>query len=287
MKLSGINAVITGASQGLGLEIARAFVEEGASVSVCARTEDTLAGAAAALRQLASPGQKVLARACDVSDPGQVELFCREAVAGLGSVQVLVNNAGVYGPKGPIESVSWEDWKRAIEVNLYGVALPSRALIPHFKQQGGGRIINLSGGGATAPLPFISAYAASKTAVVRLTETLAEELCGHGIAVNAVAPGALNTRMLDEVLAAGPSVVGEANFKKALRQKENGGAPMRLAAELCVFLASAESEGITGRLVAAVWDQWRKLRERRRELDNTDIYTLRRVLPSDRGLKWE
>ena len=287
MKLAGLNAIITGASQGLGLEIARHFVNEGASVALCARDKDRLAEAAAALRSLAGPGQQVFARPCDVSSASEVASFCAEAVASLGRVRVLVNNAGVYGPKGPIESVDWDDWKRALEINLYGIVLPCRALIPHFKAHGGGKIINLSGGGATSPLPFISAYAASKTAVVRLTETFAEELRAHHIDVNAVGPGPLNTRMLDEVLQAGPGLVGESFHKKALKQKEAGGSSLDLGAGLCVFLASAESDGITGKLISAVWDPWKSdLSAHLEALNNSDIYTLRRIVPQDRGQNW-
>ena len=117
--------------------------------------------------------------------------------------------------------------------------------------------MNLSGGGATSPLPRISAYAASKAAVVRLTETLAEETAGSGIDVNAIAPGALNTRLLDEVLAEGPERVGVGFYERAVKQREQGGSPLTTGADLCVFLLSAASDGITGRLISAVWDPWR------------------------------
>jgi NAD(P)-dependent dehydrogenase (short-subunit alcohol dehydrogenase family) len=286
MKLLGINAIITGANQGLGFEIARRFVHEGANVAICSRDAAKLSKAAADLRQEAKAGQKVLAQPCDVSDPAAVGVFFAAAIEGLGSIQVLVNNAGVYGPKGPSETVDWEEWKRAVEINLFGVMLPSRAIIPHFKAQGRGKIINLSGGGATQPLPMISAYAASKAAVVRLTETFAEELRSSRIDVNAVAPGALNTRLLDEVLSAGPETVGSTFYQKALKQKESGGTPLDLGANLCVWLASAESDGITGKLISAQWDPWKNLGEKRDLLAKSDIYTLRRIVPEDRGLKW-
>jgi len=150
-----------------------------------------------------------------------------------------------------------------------------------------GKIINLSGGGATAPLPFISAYAASKAAVVRLTETLAGECKDYNIDINAVAPGALNTRLLEEVLSAGPAKVGDDFYARALKQKASGGAPLELGAELCVFLASSQSDGISGRLISAQWDPWRRLDDYRAELAAGDIYTLRRIVPDDRGKKWE
>ena len=286
MKLSGLNAIITGANQGLGLEIARRFLLEGANIAICSRDPGKLATAADELRGAAKPQQKILALACDVSDFAAVNAFITAAIEALGGIQVLVNNAGIYGPKGPSESVDWEEWKRAIEINLYGVMLPSRAIIPHLRAQGRGKIINLSGGGATQPLPMISAYAASKAAVVRLTETFAEELRTAYIDVNAVAPGALNTRLLDEVLRAGPETVGSAFYQKALKQKETGGTSLELGAGLCAWLASAESDGITGKLLSAQWDPWKDLAGKRELLAKSDIYTLRRIVPEDRGQKW-
>ncbi len=159
-------------------------------------------------------------------------------------------------------------------------------MLPGFRRRGWGKIVNLSGGGATAPLPRLSAYAASKAAVVRFTETLSEELRGTHIDVNTVAPGALNTRLLDEVIAAGPDKVGKTFYERSLRQKADGGAPLEKGAALCAFLLSAESDGITGRLLSAVWDPWSDLPGRRAELDESDIYTLRRIVPKDRGRDW-
>src|ERR1700694_1502015 len=125
-------------------------------------------------------------------------------------------------------------------------------------------MIHLLCGGATNPLPNISAYAAAKAAVVRLTETLAEELREDHVDVNAIAPGALNTRLLDEVLAAGPEKVGRSFFDRSLKQREEGGVPLEKGAALAVFLASAASDGITGRLLSATWDDWTNPPQRRR-----------------------
>lgn len=285
MKLSGFNALITGGSQGLGRAIAEAFVREGANVMLCARDAKILDGTRADLATLAASGQKVLAHACDVSSEQQVNALAEAAIAKLGAVNVLVANAGVYGPLGPTESVPLEEWKRAIEINLFGVLLPCRALIPHFKAAGHGKIIIISGGGATNPLPNISSYAASKAAVVRLMETLSEELKAHHIDVNAVAPGALKTRMMQEVLDAGPEKVGADFFAKNLKWAETGATPPALAANLCAYLASSESDGVTGRLISAQWDPWKTLHTHKEEFG--DIYTLRRIVPEDRGKKWQ
>jgi NAD(P)-dependent dehydrogenase (short-subunit alcohol dehydrogenase family) len=283
MKLSGLHAIITGASQGLGKAIAAEYLKEGAAVVICARDAALLEKTR---QELAASGGQVLAQACDVSDEKQVGELVAFAQRELCGVDILVSNAGVYGPMGPTEEVDLREWTRALEINLYGTLLPCRAVIPHFKKAGRGKIVIISGGGATNPLPNISAYAASKAAVVRLMETLAEELRAHGVDVNAVAPGALKTRLVEQVLEAGPDKVGAAFFEKNKKWAEEGATPLALGAELCAWLASAESNGITGKLISAQWDPWARLQEHREELAKSDIYCLRRIVPEDRGKKW-
>ena len=285
MKLKKLNALITGGSQGLGKTIAEHFLREGANIVLCARSERDLSATRDELAQK-FPAQKVSAKTCDVSDETQVNELVAFALRELGSLDALVLNAGVYGPMGPTESVSLDEWRQAIDINLFGVLLPSRAVIPNFKKAGRGKIVVLSGGGATNPLPNISSYAASKAAVVRLMETLAEELKPFHVDVNAIAPGALATRLVDEVLAAGPDKVGAAFFAKNKGWKEKGAVPLELGASLAVYLASAESNGITGKLISAQWDPWKDLQTHREELAKSDIYCLRRIVPEDRGKKW-
>jgi NAD(P)-dependent dehydrogenase (short-subunit alcohol dehydrogenase family) len=285
MKLDGLNAIVTGGSQGLGQAIAEHFLREGANVVICARSEKDLFATRDRLAGL-FPSQKILAKTCDVADEAQVNALVDFTLRELGPLHILVNNAGIYGPKGPTESVDLPAWRHAMEVNLFGVLLPCRAVIPHFKKAGRGKIIIISGGGATNPLPNISAYAASKAAVVRLMETLAEELRPFHIDVNAIAPGPLATRLVEEILKAGPEKVGQDFFDKNKQWKEKGGAPLSLGAELAVHLACAQTDGITGKLISAQWDPWAKLHEHRDELAKSDIYCLRRIVPEDRGQKW-
>lgn len=280
-------AVITGASHGLGFEISRKYLEAGAHVAICARDLTHLREAHRRLAETASAGQSVVSVAADVSRENDVERVFTTALEQFGRVDILVNNAGVYGPKGAVEDVSWAEWLRAIEINLLGPVLTCRAVLPYFKAARRGKIIQLSGGGATQPLPMISAYAASKAAVIRFVETLAEEVREFGIDVNAVAPGALNTRLLDEIVQAGPESVGQAFFERALQQQTNGGTALSRGAELAVFLGSSLSDGITGRIISAVWDPWEALPQHRDALNASDIYTLRRIVPKDRGLSWE
>jgi NAD(P)-dependent dehydrogenase (short-subunit alcohol dehydrogenase family) len=279
-------AIVTGASQGLGFEIARKYLAAGASLIICARDRELLDRSARQLEPLAASGQSIIALAADISSSHDVDALMARALREFGRLDILVNNAGVLGPAGAAESVPWEAWLRTIEINLLGAVLLSRAVVPHFKQAGHGKFIQLSGGGATNPLPNLSAYAASKAAVIRFMETLAEETRAHHIDVNAIAPGQLDTRLLDEIIASGPEGVGTEHYERALLHKRNGGVPLAKAADLAVFLGSSLSDGITGKLISAVWDDWAGLPDRVRELRDTDIYTLRRILPEDRAMNW-
>jgi 3-oxoacyl-[acyl-carrier protein] reductase len=286
LPLSGRNAVITGGSQGLGLAIAKAYVAAGASVLLCARGRDELEAARTEVSSVAGSDQQVDAITADVSSAADVGALLDRALGIFPQVHVLVNNAGVYGPMGTTETVDWTAWVRAMEINVYGSVLPCRAFVPHFKAKRYGKIVQVSGGGATGPLPRISAYAASKAAIVRFVESLALEVSSFGIDANAIAPGLLKTRMLHEVLAAGPDAVGSEFHARMARASEEGGTPVERGAALAVYLGSAESDGFTGRLLSAVWDPWPTLAAHRAELEGTDIYTLRRIVPKDRGRDW-
>jgi NAD(P)-dependent dehydrogenase (short-subunit alcohol dehydrogenase family) len=284
--LGGRTAIVTGASQGLGRAIAEAYVAAGASVCICARDEALLNEVRADLAGRAGVGQSVIAIAADVSRQDDVERLVGGALTAFSRVHVLVNNAGVYGPMGPIEDVDWAEWVRAIEINLMGSVLPCRALMAHFKAHRYGKVVQLSGGGATQPMANVTAYAASKAAIVRFAESLADEGREFGIDVNSIAPGALITRLIDQLLAVEPAKVGEGFYKKMVALKEAGGTPLERGAALAVYLGSAESDGITGRLLSAVWDPWESLAGHRDDLRKTDVYTLRRIVPKDRGLTW-
>lgn len=283
--LTGRGALITGGSQGLGLEIARAFVSEGADVFICAREAEQLEHARLELERLATPAQRIGAQVADVARRDDVVALVSSAAELLPEFCVLVNNAGIHGPSGPLVDVDWDEWLTAIQVNLLGSAFVARTALPHFLRAGHGKMIQLSGGGATSPQPGLSGYGASKAAVVRLAETLALEWRRHNVDVNALAPGALNTRLLDEIIEAGPGRVGATIHERALVQRASGGASIAEAAACTVWLASAQSDGITGKLLSAVWDPWRDLPSHIDDLES-DVYTLRRIVPADRGLAW-
>ena len=284
--LKGRVAIITGASQGLGLAIACAYVQAGASVCICARDTVNLKQAVSQIESLTNGVQKVIAQVADISNQIDVDKLIRLALQEFDQVHILVNNAGIYGPIGLIEDVDWNTWVKAIEINLMGSVMLCRAILPHFKQHHYGKIVQLSGGGATNPLPRLSAYAASKAAIIRFAETLAEEVSSDGIDVNAIAPGALNTRLLDEILEAGPEKAGENFYQRMVKVKSQRGTPLEKGVALAVFLGSAASDGITGKLISAVWDPWVNLPEHLEDLQTTDVYTLRRIVPKERGMEW-
>ena len=290
-QLEGKKAIITGGARGFGYEIASEFIRQGADVSICSRNEKELEEALSRLLPLrTSDSRKVLTMRSDVSKASDIDKLFEFSAAELGGIDILVHNAGIQGPIGEFETNNWDEMLEVINVNLLGTLYCMRKAVEVFKQEHKGQasdksIVNISGGGATGARPYFMGYAVAKTGVVRATETLAKETAPYGIRVNAIAPGAMNTKMLDDILAAGEASGEE--YQKSLRQKEGGGASMKNAAELAVYLASDKAAGITGRLISAVWDGWKDFDEHVSDIEGSDVYTLRRIIPKDRGFDWE
>jgi NAD(P)-dependent dehydrogenase (short-subunit alcohol dehydrogenase family) len=270
------SVIVAGAGRGIGRVIALAFAREGARMVLAARTEGELAETAGVCHEA---GGTAISVVTDVSKWDQVQSLIAIAMQEIGPVNTLVNTAGVIGPIGPTADIDVTTWTDAVEVNLFGAFYLCRAIVPHFIQQRHGKIILLGGGGATAPMPNFSSYAASKAALVRLAETLAEELKTFNIQVNIIAPGLVDTRIQDEVLAAGPRAGTQLEKVRQARETGVGAVPPEVAASLAVFLASSEAGQLTGKLIAAPYDRWREWGSMWEDLNNTPLYTLRRLDP--------
>ncbi len=274
MNLTNRVAIITGAGRGIGKNIAHALSKQGAKVVVTSRTASESQTTAS---EIESIGYHSLAATCDVSNKSDVQKLVDLTIDKFGTIDILVNNAGVIGPIGPLVENEIETWISGLHINLIGTFLLCKAVLPTMIAKRQGKIINLAGGGACYSRPFFSAYATSKAGVVRLTECLADELMDYNIQVNAIAPGAIATRMQDDIILAGHKA-GEKDLIQARTIKNGGGSPSHYAADLAVFLSSYESDHLTGRLISAVWDNWQNIdRNRAEEVMSKDLFTLRRI----------
>jgi len=209
----------------------------------------------------------------DVREADQVAAAVDRMKVHWGQIDVLICAAGIQGPVGPLLEVSPKAWWETVETNLHGVMLTARAVLPEMIARRSGKIIALSGGGSLTARPNFSAYAASKTALVRLIETLAAEISEHNVQANCMAPGGAYTSMTDEILAAGERA-GWKEIENAKQVRMTGGVMPDKQVQLALFLASERSNHITGKVVH-VNDEWRKLEQGQ---VNTELYTLRRVV---------
>ena len=212
---------------------------------------------------------------CDISSSDSVKLLLEKISRKYDRIDVLINNAGIQAPIGEFYGNPLNLWKRNIEVNLMGSVYLTWYVLPFMLDQRKGKIINFSGGGSTSPRPNFSAYAVAKTGIVKFTEELAVELKEYGIDVNAISPGAINTGMLDEVLAS--KELAGSEYVSSLKRKEIGGQDPAVVAALVCFLASDESDGISGKLISAPWDSWENPDFQDQLKNDKDLATLRRI----------
>jgi len=274
-----MNIVVTGSSTGIGRALVERLLANGHSVCGIARSDQTDFARRNSGRFLASR--------CDVAEWAAVERAASEAADRWTHVDALITAAGVQGEVGRTVALDPVKWTSTLRANLDGTFYAIRAfdaLLARAPRRG--KVVCFSGGGATKPRARFSAYGVAKTGVVRLVETIAEEERDRPYDINAIAPGAINTRLTDEVLALGPDVVGASEFAAAQRQKATGGASLDKALASVEWLISAASDGISGRLISAPWDPWPTLGAKAEELRSSDIYTLRRIVPEERGKNW-
>ena len=279
--MSGKTCLITGSSRGLGKYLANFFLKTGHNLILVSSQKENLEKTYKEFKK--KHKKQVHIVVTDLSKDGfEKELFRR--IDGLNTqVSILVNNAAIQGPIGPFVESSSAEWKKTFNINLFAPAIISSEIVKRMDKKGG-TILNISGGGAAGLRPNFSAYASSKTALVRFSETLAAELKNQNINVNAIAPGPMPTDMLKEVVSLSPKEVGEEEFENASRVLSGEG-DMEIVAKLCYFLCY-EGRNITGRFISAKWDNWSEWNNYLDELNFTDLYTLRRIIGKDRGKTW-
>jgi NAD(P)-dependent dehydrogenase (short-subunit alcohol dehydrogenase family) len=265
--------VITGGSKGIGKTLAKRFFEEGASIVICSRNQEELH---TTCHEIDSEGVRCFGILADVSLAGDCKKVIDFAVEKFGSVDVLINNAGIIGETGKFLDADIPAWEQAIMVNLFGTAACTRAVLPYMKQAGRGKIINFAGAGVGSknPLPHLSSYYTSKIAIAGFTETIAAELVEENIQINCIAPGAINTNITEYLLAQGKNKIGEDMYKRTLKQKEDGGDSEEKIFDLVSFLASEASDAVSGRLLSSKWDSIEMLKTLDKE---GDMFKLRRI----------
>jgi NAD(P)-dependent dehydrogenase (short-subunit alcohol dehydrogenase family) len=272
--------ILTGSSSGIGRALTERLLAHGHNVWGLARSDQS--------PFVLGSGGAFHATRCNVAEWSQVEPAAREILSVWPEIDALVTCAGIQGAVGRTVTIDPPQWTATVRANLDGTFHAIRAFHAALRRAPRrAKIVCFSGGGATKARPNFSAYAAAKTGVVRLVETIAEEERTAPLDINAIAPGAINTRLTDEVVALGPEVAGEAEYQEALKQKTAGGASLERALDLVEWLLSPASDGISGRLLSARWDPWPTLARHQDELAASDIYALRRIVPADRGRAWE
>ena len=247
MSLENQVAVITGGGRGIGLACARALAADGASVVIATPEDDERE---AAVEEFSTANTPVLGLDTDVSDEEQVRHMAAATLERFGRIDILVNNAGIIGPTLPLHEIERADWDAVMAVNLTGVYLCARAVVPQMLSQGSGRIINISSVAGKIGFALRSPYAVSKWGVIGLTMTLAKELGSSGILVNAVCPGPIDGPRMDQIIA---SRAGHLDTTPGeLREKMFGETalgrfiPPEHIADMVAFLASERAASITG-----------------------------------------
>lgn len=266
--------VITGGSGGIGRAIASRFARAGAHVILLARNKQRLI---AAQKEISKFGTCEI-YSLDVTKQKAVKSLIDKIFKKYKRIDAVINTAGVLGPVGEFHTNKLDDWKSVVDTNLYGTANVCHAVLPYMVKRKQGSIVNFSGGGAVQPFANFSGYAASKAAVVRFTENLAKEYVRYGICINAVAPGAVNTKFLADMFKAGVKKAGKEYYEKMLQQKKSGGDSPDIAAELIFALCTGGLHNLTGKLLSAKWDPWKEITQSQTEkLNSSSDYTLRRI----------
>lgn len=278
MILKDKTIIVTGGSNGIGLEISKKIAIEGGKVIMIARNEDNLIFATEELYKISNIDNKFnIDHHYIVADIGKYKDILKiKKIIQSYYIDGLVNCAGIYGPIGNIKDINMKDFDYAIKVNLMGTVYMCNIISNSKTISKRRKIINFSGGGGTAPFPNYSAYATSKAGIIRLTENLSYEL-SENFDVNCIAPGFVATRLHQVTLNAGSNAVGDSFYQSTIKQLKDGGVSPELAANLAVLLLSDDSNGITGKIISAPWDDWSNSDFQELLKNDKDFATLRRI----------
>jgi short-subunit dehydrogenase len=285
LKFKNKNIVITGATGGFGSALAIKYYQEGANLILIGRSLEKLNSLKEKLLIDKKSNQVIKIIKLDLGNLNSISKILKKEFIKISKFDVLINCAAIQGPVGK----SWEnkffEWQSTFNINFYSTMVLINTILPFMLKNNTGSIINISGGGSTSSRPDFSSYAISKTALVRYTEILAEELSNTKIKVNSIAPGIMATNMTKEVIKNKKNITNIKELKAANRVLLEGD-NMEKALNLCLFLSSKESKGINGKLISATWDPWEKITKNLNYISKSDIYTLRRILPEDRDINF-
>lgn len=285
MKLKNKNVIITGSTGGLGSALAFKYLNEGANLILIGRTTSKLNILKTKLVQNILLNQFVITIKLDLSNLNSIPKIINKELKKLPKVDILINCAAIQGPIGKSWENSFKDWEKSFNINFYSTMVMTNTILPFMLKNNSGSIINISGGGSTSSRPDFSSYAISKTALVRYTEILSDELSNTKIRVNSISPGVMATNMIKQVI----------KYKKNIKNKNEVISADKVLSEgdnkdnainLCIFLSTKQSNGINGKLISALWDPWNEFKKYKSYIANSDIYTLRRIIPKDRGMNW-
>lgn len=251
LGIQGLRVLVTAGAGGIGLEIARSFVKEGARVHVCDVDRPALAA-------MAKNDPDVTRSLADVSDRTQVAALFKDALRALGGLDVLVNNAGIAGPTGRVEEIAPEDWDRCLAIDLTGQFNCVRLAVPHLRKSRNASIINLSSAAGRLAFPLRTPYSAAKWGVIGFTKSLAAELGADGIRVNAIQPGIVEGERIRRVIESKAQARGVSY--EAMLQEALGVVSMRTMvtpqqiADQIVFLCSERGRTISGQAISICGD---------------------------------